>query len=114
MDSEGGKGECTGYSDTLTGGGGGLGATTATAVAPAGTTATLIPEAVLVQCVALGALRALTACLPSPSLLDALGAGPLLRGVGSALGGQDLEARRRAVLVLVEMYQVGRWDCLKE
>ncbi|CAM9267704.1 unnamed protein product [Ectocarpus sp. 12 AP-2014] len=61
---------------------------------------------VLAQCVALGALRALTPRLSSPGLLGALGAGPLLAGLEAALGGGDLEARKRAVLVLVEMYQV--------
>ncbi|CBJ26850.1 OSJNBb0002J11.18 [Ectocarpus siliculosus] len=61
---------------------------------------------VLAQCVALGALRALTPRLSSPGLLGALGAGPLLAGLEAALGGGDLEARKRAVLALVEMYQV--------
>ncbi|CAM9417422.1 unnamed protein product [Ectocarpus sp. 13 AM-2016] len=61
---------------------------------------------VLAQCVALGALRALTPRLSSPGLLGALGAGPLLAGLEAALDGGDLEARKRAVLALVEMYQV--------
>ncbi|CAM9791989.1 unnamed protein product [Ectocarpus sp. 4 AP-2014] len=61
---------------------------------------------VLAQCVALGALRALTPRLSSPGLLGALGAGPLLAGLEAALGGGDLEARKRAVLALVEMHQV--------
>lgn len=58
------------------------------------------------QCVVLGALRELTPRLSSPGLLGALGAGPLLAGLEEALGGRDLEARKRAVLALVEMYQV--------
>eukprot|EP00903_Cladosiphon_okamuranus_P018792 g17287.t1 len=58
------------------------------------------------QCFVLGALRALTPRLSSPTLLRALGAGPLLTGLETALGGRDLEARKRAVLALVEMYQV--------
>ncbi|CAM9859698.1 unnamed protein product [Ectocarpus sp. 6 AP-2014] len=61
---------------------------------------------VLAQCVALGALRVLTPRLSSPELLGVLGAGPLLAGLEAALGGGDLEARKRAVLALVEMYQV--------
>lgn len=64
-------------------------------------------QAAVQQCVALGALCALTPRLSSPELLGALGAGPLLRGLEVALGGKDLEARRRAVLVLVEVYQVS-------
>lgn len=58
------------------------------------------------QCFVLGALRALTPRLSSPTLLSALGAGPLLAGLEAALGGRDLEVRKRAVLALVEMYQV--------
>ena len=58
------------------------------------------------QCFVLGALRALTPRLSSPTLLGALGAGPLLAGLETALSGRDLEARKRAVLALVEMYQV--------
>lgn len=60
------------------------------------------------QCVVLGALRALTPRLSSPVLLGALGAGPLLAGLEAALGRRDLEARKRAVLALVEMYQVKK------
>lgn len=58
------------------------------------------------QCFVLGALRALTPRLSSPKLLGALSAGPLLSGLEAALGGRDLEARKRGVLALVEMYQV--------
>lgn len=78
---------------------------------PAGDAAEPLPQQVLNQCVALGALRALTPALSSPELLGALGAGPLLTVLDAALGGRDLEARRRSVLVFVEMYQVR---CLRQ
>eukprot|EP00752_Nemacystus_decipiens_P012648 g11203.t1 len=58
------------------------------------------------QCLVLGALRALTPRLSSPALLGALSSGALLAGLETALDGRDLEARMRAVLALVEMYQV--------
>lgn len=79
----------------------------ATTKSSVGVAVATTPEAVLIQCVVLGALQALTPRLSSPALLSALGAGPLLSGLESALSGRDLEARRRAVLALVEMYQVG-------
>lgn len=68
----------------------------------------LPPQNPLTQrCVVLGALRALTPRLSSPALLGALGAGPLLAGLEAALSSwRDMEARRRAVLAVVEMYQV--------
>ena len=66
---------------------------------------------VLAQCVVLDALRALTPRLSSPCLLGALGAGPLMLGLGAALEGMDMEARRGAVMVFVEIYQARSFTC---
>lgn len=87
-----------GYVEALGGGGGGGGG----AAAEGGGVGSA-----LTQCVALEALRALTSRLSSPGLLGALGSGPLLGALEGALESRDLEARKRAVLALVEMYQVS-------
>ena len=65
------------------------------------------PRGILEQCVVLRALSVLMPRLHSPGLLGALKAGPLLDGLEAAFARRDLDARQQAVVVMVEMYQVG-------